>query len=802
MDDHIVARLEGGELKGITTIDLNEGPVPEETRSTPRSKEGQAVTKVDTLNRKTIETNRMALGRRWVDDNLRDQPGKQTFLWEIAAAYAQDHPQEPLTNTNLAVLIRNKFPSRRKKMNNGPRTIYYYQDLELTNPSQLVDNSSVLRESTQEGQNLTPKVPAILMSRDDGAPVAVLNPPAESVFTMNGKPYVSLKIVLPSSSKSSAGDPLNSKGQKTPSCKTKNETSGGGIIIYPQNAQVFESCCGSLDKSNDDVLIRDQSLTEDGGVFNKDIARAEHLGRDQSLNDGDDGMFSKGIASPERSVRDQSLTGDDGMFSDGIVPPKHPIKDASPSALPQNLVDTIKAEPMDTETDLLVSAEPSDVNTNPTLTEMDMAVSDYLLSEMVSEEICSYDHDEGCTKSRTSEDQDSQETDSKRKEGNVNSVTKQVAEFTSESHEHVEKSDIRKKSSDSIHKEINEPVVKFQNLFSLKRKSFRSSKSRKSWKRDRLFQTFDANCKRLRANDHQANKRPNLDEYKSLSGNAIQSSTIREMVVLEHRKKKAKRWKAVAHDAAEQNNLRIHEVLQIAFYFFSAGSRLSDDERARRLEATIYRNNPAVSYREPSSPSSETNHYACQTSSHLIESTKSLTYSKVTSLLRHHQTCQGLGCSYRSNLCLTLRAMYSHVTIFNHRCQVWKHFTDLVGLHAKSCHQWDCQLAFCLYVKHDSHLSEASVTSDHEEGDHLRKEFDRCESHGPHGARLHCGHLPRIQIPLSEKVERVSGTATEHHLREGVEARTLRLLGSFALPGSSPSFVTPIINTLSVKDLY
>ncbi|XP_037792337.1 uncharacterized protein LOC119587725 isoform X3 [Penaeus monodon] len=792
-EDHFVARPEGGEVKGIAATDLNEGPAQEETRSTPRSSEGQTVTKVETLNRKTIETNRMALGRRWVDHNLRDRPGKRTFPWEIAAAYARDRPEEPLTDTNFAVLIRSKFPSRRKKITSGPRTIYYYQDLELTNPSQLVDNSSVLRETTQDGQNLTPNAPAILMSGDDGAPVAVLNPPAESVFTMNGKPYVSLKIMVSPSSTSSAGDPSNSKGQKTLSyeavanCKTKNEGSEEGIVNHPHNARVFESSCGSPDKSNDGMLITDQSLTEGG-----DIGCAEHPGRDQSQS-GDDGMFSKSIASLERSVRDQSLAGNDGMFSDGTVPPKHPMEDVTSSAICQNLVDTIKAEPIDAETDLLITVEPSDVNTNPTVTKMDMAVSDYLHKEMLSEEICSYVHDEGCIKSRTSEDQGSQETDSPKKEGNINSLTKQVADFTSKSLEHKEKSDVRNLSSDSIHKEINKSVVKFQNLFSLERKLSRSSESRKSRKRDRLIQTFDAKGKRPRPNDHQANKRPNLDRYKRLSGHATQSSSIRKMVVLEHRKRKAKRWKAV-----EQNSLRIREVLQVAFHFFSAGSRLSGDERARRLEATIYGNNPAVSYREPSSPSSETNNYACRTSSHFIESTKSLTYSQVTSLLRHHQTCQGLGCSYSSNLCLTLRAMYSHITIFSHRCQVWEHFTDLVGLHTKSCHQWDCQLAFCLYVKHDTHLSGTSVRSDYEEGDLLRKEFDRCESHGPHGARLYCGHLPRIQIPLCGEVDSVSMKATECHYRDGVEARTLRLLGNFALPGSSPSFVTPIINTLCV----
>ncbi|XP_047491222.1 uncharacterized protein LOC125040616 isoform X2 [Penaeus chinensis] len=76
---------------------------------------------------------RMAVGRKWVDAQLRDEPGARTFAWEVAAAYARDHPDEPLPDTSIAVLIRNKFPSRRKAFKQGPVTTYYFQDLELVN---------------------------------------------------------------------------------------------------------------------------------------------------------------------------------------------------------------------------------------------------------------------------------------------------------------------------------------------------------------------------------------------------------------------------------------------------------------------------------------------------------------------------------------------------------------------------------------------------------------------------------------------------------------------------------------------
>lgn len=45
---------------------------------------------------------RMAVGRKWVDAQLRDNPGARTFAWEVAAAYARDHPDEPLPDTSVS----------------------------------------------------------------------------------------------------------------------------------------------------------------------------------------------------------------------------------------------------------------------------------------------------------------------------------------------------------------------------------------------------------------------------------------------------------------------------------------------------------------------------------------------------------------------------------------------------------------------------------------------------------------------------------------------------------------------------
>ncbi|XP_066987263.1 uncharacterized protein [Macrobrachium rosenbergii] len=75
---------------------------------------------------------RMAVGRRWIDANLSYVPGHDTYADEVLQAYLEDHPKEPLTYTSLALLIRGKYPGRRKKVNVGQVIKFVYKDLKLS----------------------------------------------------------------------------------------------------------------------------------------------------------------------------------------------------------------------------------------------------------------------------------------------------------------------------------------------------------------------------------------------------------------------------------------------------------------------------------------------------------------------------------------------------------------------------------------------------------------------------------------------------------------------------------------------
>ncbi|XP_042869454.1 uncharacterized protein LOC122251512 isoform X3 [Penaeus japonicus] len=719
-------RAEGKRLRESSSSGFREIPVQEETSN---SVEGEVETKAEPLNRTITETNRMALGRRWMDANLQDRPGTRTFAREVAIAYARDHPDEPLTDTNFAVLIRSKFPSRRKSMKKGSSTVYYYQDLALTNHPGELDNYPALRKTSQE--NSASNVPTILTSGDEQAPFAVLNPPAESVFIMNGKPFVSVKIVdLPSS----GGDSSKSPKRKTLSYE----------LVSNLNTQK--------------------------------------------------GPCQAGLVNLHQSTQAKGI----------------------PPAFSQN--------PKDTVFDSLVDIDPELVNMNKTVTKVGMAVSDYIHSEMLNEEISSRVCEEGRTSSlesagQTYGDQVTQETDyHETRERITNSKRKSdfLIDVAAKSLAHTEELDIntsvqQKKKTKKIvsastinhNEKTSQSVVNLRDVGPSKRKSSQGSVSMKCWDSDlRVFINLVGSGDRQREDTYEAKKWTDLNDYDVLKANDKEQTTSepRKMMVLEHRKRKirTKRWKSAARNALQNTNaIRIRSVLQVAFQLFSAEPRLTEDQRARRLEAAIYRNNPAVSYRDAPLPFQK-NNFACQASSAFIESSESLSYSEVTSLLKHHQICKGLGCSSSSNLCLTLRAAYTHVSICNHRCQVWKHFTDLVALHAKSCQLWDCPVAFCLFMKHEFYLDN-NLLLESEQGENLRREFDQCEGQGSHTARLHCCHKPRVQIPLCNNqraTENVKGT--ECQLDDEVESRALRLLGNFVVPGSSPSFTTPIINTLRV----
>lgn len=243
-------------------------------------------------------------------------------------------------------------------------------------------------------------------------------------------------------------------------------------------------------------------------------------------------------------------------------------------------------------------------------------------------------------------------------------------------------------------------------------------------------------------------------------------------------------------------------ILETALNLFSEeGAALPEGERARRLEAALYERNPAVHYEDgvpwPSSHSEDAEEFPCRASQVLAEAS-ALAQGDATQLLYHHQYCPGQGCSYNGELCLSLRAAYTHISIFRHRCHVWHCFNSVLALHASSCSRVDCPVQFCLFAKHElSSRGLVSWSPVEAERQLLRQEFAACERSGRHEARLHCHHRQRVQLPLPKPVAKARGTQPGDGAAD-VESRGLEVVGELLVGRRSPSFTSPVLSALQV----
>nr|BDV49789.1 MAG: hypothetical protein [Penaeus semisulcatus pemonivirus] len=199
-------------------------------------------------------------------------------------------------------------------------------------------------------------------------------------------------------------------------------------------------------------------------------------------------------------------------------------------------------------------------------------------------------------------------------------------------------------------------------------------------------------------------------------------------------------------------------ILEMALNLFSEEeASLSEGKRALRLETALYERNPAVQYEDgipwPSLHSEDAEEFPCRASQVLVEAS-ALVPGDATQLLYHHQYCPDQGCSYNGDLCLSLRAAYTHISIFRHRCHVWYCFDSVLALHASSCSRLDCPVQFCLFAKHELNgrglLSWPTMAAERQL---LRREFDECERSGRHEAHLHCHHRQRVQLPSPKPVQ-------------------------------------------------
>lgn len=176
-----------------------------------------------------------------------------------------------------------------------------------------------------------------------------------------------------------------------------------------------------------------------------------------------------------------------------------------------------------------------------------------------------------------------------------------------------------------------------------------------------------------------------------------------------------------------------------------------------KLESAVIGKNLAVLYNEstiPDTGASNIDPFSCSVTTNLKELVLS-TPEHVNSLLRHHQSCPGLGCSLE---CQTLRAAYIHITIFHHRCQVWDAFYKIISKHSKPCRVVSCGVEFCQFMKHELHLNGVSVLPMQllKERPSLENEFKICEEIGAHNGDLHCRHMPcpRLPAPHSSVAQR------------------------------------------------
>nr|XP_027223986.1 uncharacterized protein LOC113816149 [Penaeus vannamei] len=676
----------------------------------------------------------MAVGRKWVDAQLRDEPGARTFAWEVAAAYARDHPDEPLPDTSIAVLIRNKFPSRRKAFKQGPVTTYYFQDLELVNREGLCDVPSVKEDrgspSSVEGK-ASPSDHAhgtesstLVKTSEDGKPIAVVNPPAQSVFMMNGVPCVALRVT-PISVGSSGSQGGAAQQGSLESDKRK------GSISYEV-----------LSSANLPRIPKEQTDPPSQSPQTHNVSKNGLFRLSSSAKAEVTPLLQSGVAdSPKQilsnfQVKIESLSENKSAFDQSSSPKYDSNSD-------MNVSQYIDSEMNSEVKDDIVKVLPTPLMTDiPNLTEKvnEETKNHIQINENVS------------SPEKISENLSSAETASPKK-------VVENAEFQ------VQKS-----------KAWDADMRKFARTNNQESKKVRRNKNpRKSSKpcENSLSKTKESEASLARKGDD--------------GQNCMESATDQET---KHR-----------FDEGRMESIK-RTILETALNLFSEeGAALPEGERARRLEAALYERNPAVHYEDgvpwPSSHSEDAEEFPCRASQVLAEAS-ALAQGDATQLLYHHQYCPGQGCSYNGELCLSLRAAYTHISIFRHRCHVWHCFNSVLALHASSCSRVDCPVQFCLFAKHElSSRGLVSWSPVEAERQLLRQEFAACERSGRHEARLHCHHRQRVQLPLPKPVAKARGTQPGDGAAD-VESRGLEVVGELLVGRRSPSFTSPVLSALQV----
>ncbi|KAK7083579.1 hypothetical protein SK128_001896, partial [Halocaridina rubra] len=681
---------------------------------------------------------RMAIGRRWIDTNLVDMPGVQTAAEDICQAYAEDNPDEPLAFTSLALLIRGKYPGRRKRISIGKETKYIFRDISL--------KKEFIRISTDH--------PTVTLEK----PSRRL-PIKETTFKLQQ---------TTESEKHSASNYL----LFVPQSETKTTVPYTGS--YPVKKSMVSGTGSRRKESSKPLSISSQPGTSFVLAKSSDLPAPLH-------NEQNNHSFS--IASLYNDY--------DFSYSESKAEPPYGDGQQSVQNAPHDL-EYITQKLPDMDVSDYIEAELLEIN------EMNTGLQNYTFSIKIpsgNQEVpYSFGSHEQFTTWRPSRQLESPDPFPAPKE----SCTPIINQDTSDQEVNTGKTrNSRIGKSVNVNPEINLNCTE-KSLVSKKsrRNQTRSSnsKKKKSPETVRNFRglevedpaSFETTNEYFSSNLEKDSQFTNIPPYNfyydkdNLSNNSRSSSRSPTSVspsclALHYPSQENDTYTPSLSEATNSNpfvasptpshveekiiNISNNEnnseyrktfrsVIITAKYILSERGATSENYIEKKLEKAIIENNPAVHYSDSinyDSITSESEPNSCVAGSIL----KDLVISQPTHIsefLQHHQACPGLGCSPE---CKALRAAYIHVTIFRHRCEVHKTFNNIISKHAKQCRLVFCGVEFCQFVKHELHQSGVSVLPMQllKERLILEEEFKKCEAYGMHDGDLHCRHLRNPLLP-------------------------------------------------------
>ncbi|CAL4085236.1 unnamed protein product, partial [Meganyctiphanes norvegica] len=789
-------------------------------------------------NRSDIEAFRKSVGRQWIDDHIRQKDGVVTTAAEVCSAYNKDHPEAQLTQTNLSMIIRSKFPQRYKLHG----TEYVYQDLQFVKdriPDEEKKNINTIPEFTAPPRHRKPK--ESLLSQEINSETRQLSynniqplieqqsyveqsvSPLHLSSTLDIKPQPSKPTdVIPQNQFKSTytSSVINYNGVPyiavlgIPNVSVAQDLSDfGRNVSYPSNVEEcpldltvnksHQNLSSMEGKISESKILQEPQYSHNSNHINRRIFHNEDKTSENNLKDQ---LLSDHINYRSYVKRDEHIfTDKEEMFIDDEEPNLIIDEDYEPNN--ENVEETNREEIFSKDTSKVHSTLSSD-----------MDVDDYIKGEVVlnknvklnsqhkKDMIRSYNFSENIlTENEVSYlgtvDKSAYKYN-KKESDRINNKFESKKDVDKTGPLNLMKDDIRNYRLEVKPNITNSAII---------------NKYRPTDAKIRVKDSFDNRDTKSFYLDKVSNTGLNLDSTNMKKkespiynyGNTARQLSFSNLDLLASSSLKfgeqVNSIKRSSHDAKESDGLKnprnftenhrenmnlsvLRRVLFRALSMTSAnGLELSSADRAKEMEQSVYLNNSAVSYSIPcvwpSMNSRNPKDFPCQPAAGIQAILLRTTDDQLMQLLLHHQQCPGLGCRN----CQPLRAAMVHLMIHRHRCQIWLTLMMLIARHSRDCKLAKCSVEFCLFVKHHIHLSGEPILAKHspEEQQLLAAEFRKCREAGVHGHHMNCNHRLQWQIP------RLSDTTPV--------PRTLQLLTDI-LPtdGECESRIDPVIATLQV----